>query len=317
MEVQNHCVKYSARFSFPCKMNANASSGILETCKCRISIRMEEKGGRHFRKPGFVDVNLAEYAGAGPSTQRYILQPYESNHRLDNSIVQLTVNITLREGDTIFQRPLTRQQPILLPGEENRHKMSAGPSITGGGSNTPPSGTVPPTSDLVNKIDDLAVDPASHTRNSSTTSQFSKGSGYESQNSQPILNGPSMGNVAEKDKGGLGPCITGGHSRQSSSGGDSNYGRNLSQGSSDTGFFGSMEKEKRRREALGEGRVDAEAVISELLEGVDLDKAVQEADDAESSGLQLYVGKDGTVTFDKNSSRLTNDYQPVVIEGPR
>ena len=54
------------------------------------------------------------------------------------------------------------------------------------------------------------------------------------------------------------------------------------QGSSDTGFFGSMEKEKRRREALGEGRVDAEAVISELLEGVDLDKAVQEADDAES-----------------------------------
>ena len=59
--------------------------------------------------------------------------------------------------------------------------------------------------------------------------------------------------------------------------------RNLSQGSSDTGFFGSMEKEKRRREALGDGRVDPEAVISELLEGVDLDKAVQEADDAEST----------------------------------
>jgi len=360
MEVQNHCVKYSARFSFPCKMNANANSGILETCKCRISIRMEERGGRHFRKLGFVDVNLAEYAGAGPSTQRYILQPYESNHRLDNSIVQLTVNITLREGDTIFQRPLTRQQPILLPGEESRHKMSTVPSISGGGSNTPPASTVPPTSGspmqtasativtldrdqrpwvaaqkaaggvlisgrmsingnndhLVNKNDDLVVDPASHTRNSSTTSQFSKGSGYESQNSQPILNGPGLVNVMDKDKGGLGSAIGGGHSRQSSSGGDSNYGKNLSQGSSDTGFFGSMEKEKRRREALGEGRVDAEAVISELLEGVDLDKAVQEADDAESSGLQLYVGKDGTVTFDKNS-RLTNDFQPVVIEGPR
>ena len=81
------------------------------------------------------------------------------------------------------------------------------------------------TTDLVNKTDDLGVDPASHTRNSSTTSQFSKGSGYESQNSQPILNGPSMANLAEKDKVGLGPCITGGHSRQSSSGGDSNYGR--------------------------------------------------------------------------------------------
>ena len=46
-------------------------------------------------------------------------------------------------------RPLTRQQPILLPGEESRHKMSVGPSITGGGSNTPPSGTVPPTSGML------------------------------------------------------------------------------------------------------------------------------------------------------------------------
>ena len=69
------------------------------------------------------------------------------------------------------------------------------------------------------------VDPASHTRNSSTTSQFSKGSGYESQNSQPILNGPNLGHVVEKGKGALGPGITEGHSRRSSSGGDSNYGR--------------------------------------------------------------------------------------------
>merc|ERR550539_644104 len=363
MEVQNHCVKYSARFSFPCKMNANANSGILETCKCRISIRMEERGGRHFRKLGFVDVNLAEYAGAGPSTQRYILQPYESSHRLDNSIVQLTINITLREGDTIFQRPLTHQQPILLPGEENRRTSE----IPSGASSTTPTVTFPPTTvsgspmqtatgtvlasvtqldkdqrpwvaaqkaaggvinsgrmsfncnnDLVSKGDDLTVDPASHTRNSSTNSQFSKGSGYESQNSQPVLNGQNVGHNQEKDKGPGGEGgFTGRHSRQSSSGAESNCGRNPSQGSSDTGFFGSMEKEKRRREALGEGRVDAETVITELLESVDLDKVVQEADDAETSGLQLYVGKDGTVTFDKNNSRLTNDYEPVVIDGPR
>jgi hypothetical protein len=85
----------------------------------------EEKGGRHFRKLGFADVNLAEYAGAGPSTQRYILQPYDQHHRLDNSIVQVSINVTLREGDTIFQRPLTRQQPIALPGEESFKKSGA------------------------------------------------------------------------------------------------------------------------------------------------------------------------------------------------
>ena len=70
------------------------------------------------------------------------------------------------------------------------------------------------------------MDPASHTRNSSTTSQVSKGSGYESQNSQPILNGPNIGHSLEKDKGpGGGGGIPGGHSRQSSSGGESSYGR--------------------------------------------------------------------------------------------
>ena len=52
--------------------------------------------------------------------------------------------------------------------------------------------------------------------------------------------------------------------------------RNLSQGSSDTGFFGSMEKEKRRKQKLDEGRIDAEKVINELIEGVDLDKATHE-----------------------------------------
>ena len=64
----------------------------------------EERGGRHDRKLGFADINLAEYAGSGPTTQRYILQPYNQSHRLDNSIVRITVNVTLKEGDTIFQR---------------------------------------------------------------------------------------------------------------------------------------------------------------------------------------------------------------------
>ena len=127
MEVQNHRVEYKAHFRFPTKMNASAASGVLETCKCRISIRMEEKGGKNFRKLGFTDINLAEYAGAGPSTQRYILQPYDLNHRLDNSIVQITLNITLKEGDTIFLRPLTRAQPILLPGEEEKRRNSTLP----------------------------------------------------------------------------------------------------------------------------------------------------------------------------------------------
>ena len=55
---------------------------------------------------------------------------------------------------------------------------------------------------------------------------------------------------------------------------------NLSQGSATDLGFGSMEKEKRRKMKLDEGRRDPESVINELMEQADLDKATHE--DAES-----------------------------------
>ncbi|XP_040575758.1 EEIG family member 2 isoform X10 [Lepeophtheirus salmonis] len=306
VEVQNHAVKYNDRFLFPCKMYAGSSSVILETCKCRISIRMEEKGGKHFRKIGFADINMAEYAGAGTSTQKYILQAYDTSHRLDNSMLQITLNLTLKEGDTIFQRPpLNRSAHYIPPGEEDNTPSST-KTLTVPTSasdlvkftNSPLLSTVPSSvtcgtimSSSVAYIGggELTLEDNNHSRNSSATSQTS--AGYIS-----CSNGQQQPQQL-------------GHSRQSSSG-DSSHGRNLSQGSSDTGFYGSMEKEKNRRKKLDEGRVDPELVIKELMEGVDLDKVGQ--DDAETSGLQLFVGKDGTFTFDKSSSRK-KDFEPVVM----
>lgn len=269
-EVANHAVKYDEKFLFPCKMNANSNTGVLESCKCRVSIRKEEKGGKNYRKIGFVDVDLAEYAGAGPSTQRYILQAYDQHHRLDNSMVQLTLNITLREGDPVFQRPLTRQQPILLPGEEEQSTASL--SV-----NTRNTLT----------MSDLAEEN-SHTRNSSSTSQPSQAGsvGYSSQSSQTA------------------------HSRQSSA--DSCHARNLSAGSSDTGFFGSMEKEKRKKQGnsrIDSGRVDPEEVINELMEDLHLDSSTASEG---GQGLQLFLGPDGEVTFDQ--PMLNSQFKPVLID---
>ena len=49
---------------------------------------------------------------------------------IDNSILQVKLNITLREGDTIFQRPLTRTQPIQLPGEDEKSRTNVpNPSV--------------------------------------------------------------------------------------------------------------------------------------------------------------------------------------------
>ena len=94
-------------------------------------------------------------------------------------------------------------------------------------------------------LEDINTEDAGHTRNSSNTSTKSQTSvGYSSQSSQQA------------------------HSRQSSE--DSQHNRNHSAGSSDTGIFGSMEKNKGRRVDKG-GRVDPEEVINELMEDIQLD----------------------------------------------
>ena len=97
-----------------------------------------------------------------------------------------------------------------------------------------------------------------HTRNSSNTSSRSQGSaGYVSQSSQQSQQA---------------------HSRHSSE--DSAHYRNPSSGSADTGIYtgtGSMEKDKRRKKQLDGGRVDAEDVINELIEDMQIENmAVQE-----------------------------------------
>lgn len=38
-EVLQHTVRWGAKFPFVCKMSANASTGLLEPCLLRISVR--------------------------------------------------------------------------------------------------------------------------------------------------------------------------------------------------------------------------------------------------------------------------------------
>ena len=45
-EVLGQCDFLHAFF----QMAANSSNGVLDSCKCRVSIRKEEKGGKNFRK---------------------------------------------------------------------------------------------------------------------------------------------------------------------------------------------------------------------------------------------------------------------------
>ncbi|KAK2565956.1 Protein FAM102B [Acropora cervicornis] len=103
-EVGNHCVKWGKDFNFSCKMTANVSTGVLDACNYRVSIRKETKGGKAHIKLGFVDVNLAEFAGSASTTKRYILEGYDDKTvRQDNSILEVAVKMQLTSGDPLFK----------------------------------------------------------------------------------------------------------------------------------------------------------------------------------------------------------------------
>jgi hypothetical protein len=216
-EVRDHKVKWGTNFSFPCKMLANASTGVLERCILRISVRKECKGGRSFTKLGFVDLNLAEYAGAGLTYKKALLEGYDARHRQDNSMLKFSISMNMLSGDILFKVPSPSLKHKSIASEDTTAESrtdefsseSLGGSIASASSGF---GSLPKkrpallSSDLVighslveNSVPvtvaveggtDQAQQPSQeheevvcetgHSRNSSNTSQLSKASGYSS-----------------------------------------------------------------------------------------------------------------------------------------
>lgn len=293
-EVCNHCVKWDSQFVFTCKMSANASTGVLDPCICRISIRKEVKGGRSFQKLGFTDLNLVEYAGAGLSSRRYLLEGYDAKHRQDNSVLKVSLGMTLLSGDPCFKAPtllsssLPSEQPelhVAPKGDDYSGSSIASsssgfgslprkqrPTAEGNGSGGPEPGEL--------KREEADFEQC-HSRNSSYNSQQSRGSGYGSLQS---------------------------HSRQGSS--ESGHMRNLSSGSSYSDTFpGSLKLPDRKRpiskkqiteeHRMDSTRVNADQLIEDLIRDTNLE---DEATEGSSPGLQLFIGKDGVPALSSSTS---------------
>ncbi|KAK7068465.1 hypothetical protein SK128_021325 [Halocaridina rubra] len=154
----------------------------------------EVRGGKSFQKLGYADVNLAEFAGSGGS-QRYLLEAYDSKHRLHNSMLKVTVDMTLLSGDPCFKPQPSRvtryQPPTELGAEEvppSRPTSGSLASLTSSGYDS-----------LTKKVKEVIGDSEEgevwggeapgHSRNSSNTSHGSHASGYASINSQSDKSG--------------------------------------------------------------------------------------------------------------------------------
>lgn len=198
-EVQENCVRWRKKFSFVCKMSASPATGVLDPCICRVSVRKELKGGKAFSKLGFADLNLAEFAGSGSAVRCCILEGYDTkNTRQDNSILKVTIGMTLLSGDPCFKTPVSTAKTIAMAGQDPSLQLDrkgegtadhSAPALGGSTRRSVKSRpSVNNSGGLQEGLEENLSSPdevfhKGHSRNSSFASQQSKISGYSTEHS--------------------------------------------------------------------------------------------------------------------------------------
>ncbi|KAL0966453.1 hypothetical protein UPYG_G00295480 [Umbra pygmaea] len=322
-QVQANCVRWRKKFSFLCKISANAGTGVLDPCVCRVSVRKEMKGGKTFAKLGFADLNLSEFAGSGSTTRRCLLEGYDTKHtRQDNSILKVVINTQLMSGDPCFKTPPSTAMRL---GTQQAEAECLHEDRKGGHTPTPLLPIPEPPRKCASVPDELGA--GGHSRTSSYASQQSKVSGYST-----------------------------GHSRSSSLS-ELTHKRNISAGSASTGVSSIPEPSEDRGTERGEKeavtitcthpptlvktsasserlsrhpvkqcsvesqlkrvdatRVDADDIVEKILQGQDFSHDLLDSS-SEEDGLRLFVGPGGSTTLGSQHTRVgSGPYEQVVIK---
>ncbi|KAK5901302.1 hypothetical protein CgunFtcFv8_026190 [Champsocephalus gunnari] len=282
-------------------MAANPITGVLDPCICRVSVRKELKGGKAFSKLGFADLNIAEFAGSGSTVRCCILEGYDTkNTRQDNSILKVTIGMTLLSGDPCFKMPPNTTKSVSIGDEDPTLQLDCK------GESTDPTGqplggvsavarTFKPRQSSVRSSGlpeegecvSEEVFHTGHIRSSSQASQHSKISGYSTA-----------------------------HSRCSSLT-DLSHQRNASSSSTALMSNRSSRRKKdlveRQPSCVDDTRIDAGDIVEKIVQSQNF----SDSSNNEDSNLRLFVSKDGTTAL--SGTQLSNRgtpgiFEPVVIE---
>lgn len=99
VQVKNHEITWNHNVAFIAKMTSNNSTDVLKTYLVRISVRLDEQGGKSYKKLGYVELDLAEYAKNGePIRKRCLLKSYDAKKRPDNTLLCIKLGMKLVEG---------------------------------------------------------------------------------------------------------------------------------------------------------------------------------------------------------------------------
>uniref|UniRef100_A0A4W5PFH1 EEIG family member 2a n=1 Tax=Hucho hucho TaxID=62062 RepID=A0A4W5PFH1_9TELE len=275
-QVQANCVRWRKRFSFLCKMSANAGTGVLDPCVCRVSVRKEMKGGKTFAKLGFTDLNLSEFAGSGSTTRRCLLEGYDTkNTRQDNSILKVHFS-TVRQASRTFPPFHNSLQEATVWDLWKCVSVPDEPRANG------------------------------HSRTSSYASQQSRVSGYSSGHSRSS----SLSELTHKRNPSAGSASTGiGSIPEPSVDRGAERGEREAR-STPPVSQSSVECQLKRVDAT---RVDADDVVEKILQSQDFSHGLLDSS-AEEEGLRLFVGPGGSTALGSQHTRVgAGPYEQVVI----
>ncbi|XP_019907843.2 protein FAM102A isoform X2 [Esox lucius] len=321
-EIQENCVRWKKKFTFVCKMSANPTTGVLDQAICRISVRKELKGGKTYSKLGFTELNMAEFAGSGSAARCCLLEGYDTqNTRQDNSILKVTIGMTLLSGDPCFKTAPSTAKCISVSGQDHTLQLDCKGEGSGSPKRPPSLGrSMKPrpsiiSSGLPEELDQIQLTSQEvfqfgHSRNSSYASQLSRISDYSTEHS----------------------C--------SSSLSDLTHRRNTSTGSSTSGglsliidsppeerpprpprpILPSSRPPRKKQDSVeshpsrvNDTRIDADDVVEKIVQSQNF----ADISNTEDSNLLLFVSKDGTTSLNGlrlGTRVLAGVYEPVVIE---
>uniref|UniRef100_A0A669ERX3 Estrogen-induced osteoclastogenesis regulator 1b n=1 Tax=Oreochromis niloticus TaxID=8128 RepID=A0A669ERX3_ORENI len=295
-EVQQNSVRWRKKFSFVCKMSANPISGVLDPCICRVSVRKELKGGKAFSKLGFADLNISEFAGSGSTVRCCILEGYDTkNTRQDNSILKVTIGMTLLSGDPCFKTPPSTAKSISIGDEDPNLQLDCKGESTDA-TLQPPGGIVegprsfkPRQSSVRSSGKSLvtghsrcsSLNDLSHHRNASSSSGASCGLGHPSQPPPSTPTEPHHQATLTKPERPPPPSAAAILSNRSSR--------------------RKKEPVERQPSCVDDTRIDADAIVDTIVKSQDFDSS-----NNEDSNLRLFISKDGTTAL--SGTHLANRY---------
>ncbi|XP_043103739.1 protein FAM102A isoform X2 [Puntigrus tetrazona] len=312
-EVHQNAVRWRKRFSFVCKMSANPNTGVLDPCACRVSVRKELKGGKAYSKLGFADLNMAEFAGSGSTARCCLLEGYDTkNTRQDNSILKVTIGMTLLSGDPCFKTPPSTAKSISVAGRDPSLQLDCKgegtaevlPRLT----KQRPSILGSALPEEVDQVPDEAFHTG-HSRNSSYASQQSKLSGYSTEHSCSS----SLSDLTHRRNTSTGSSVSADPPSESDT-------RPERPPRPPRPMLPSNRPPRRKQDSVedhptwvNDTRIDADDIVEKIVQSQNF----SDISNNEDSNLRLFVSRDGTTALSgiQLGNRVSAGvYEPVVIE---